>query len=150
MNLKERMFERYLEALDIKPKADFRKGRITYADEVTREDVEGSGGFAGFCDAVQGRTNRFKGPRGTISPRERDGREITKMIEEMCTDDNAVGRMLRKGILEQSPELAQRLGYDEGYSLGSATDATSVREVSPLRKSPLKENHVRPYLRIVK
>jgi hypothetical protein len=81
------------------------------------------------------RPHRFKGPNGAIAPREKDEKGITEMIEEMCTDDNAVGRMLRKGVLKQSPNLAQRLGYDEGYSLGSATDSTSIREVTPLSNS---------------
>ncbi|MFH1290049.1 MAG: hypothetical protein ABIH92_01435 [Nanoarchaeota archaeon] len=117
----DRVFEAYTDANGLTVKADFRNNGLLYVSpdgaELTRGQIEGSQGFAGFVDGFEGNPNRFKGPKGT---RERKGEQTPleqafKEIVEMSSSNPHV-----KKLLDEIPILGKN-EYQRQYTFGQAS-----------------------------
>jgi|WetSurMetagenome_2_1015567.scaffolds.fasta_scaffold190511_2 hypothetical protein len=133
MSLVDRMFDLYIKATNLEAKPDFRNKCVVYVSEsgasLNREDILEDGGFAGFCDAMQKKPNRFEGPKGTPQPAGVCKLEHLGKALQLNEPGSWIAKAIR-GATKKSPEFAERIRpveYSTGYRLGLQYQGNSTK-----------------------
>lgn len=125
---KRRIFDAFVKAFELEPKADFKSHSITYSgliyagDKLSQEELTDMPKYVGFVDGYEHHPEKFKGPKGSPDRQEEPGiKTIARVQVFMKKGPDGVFKKDDYEIKGNVGMSGNEERYHNGYVKGSAS-----------------------------